>query len=71
MSSPKIIAKVPLVGISLGQRKPTFTVEGVVGNACTNMTAAFEKAIGSVTDVEETSAMHEEIPAERESINEG
>lgn len=71
MNSPKIIAKIPLVGISLGQRKPTFAVEGVVGNACTNMTAAFEKAIGSVTNVEETAAMYEDIPEEHEKNNEG
>ena len=45
----KIIATVPLVGLSLGKAKIKFEVEGVVGESCTNVTAAFEKALSTVT----------------------
>lgn len=44
----KIIATVPLVGLSLGKAKIKFEVEGVVGESCTNVTAAFEKALSEV-----------------------
>ena len=48
----KIIATIPLVGLSTGQSKIKFDVEGVVGESCTNVTAAFEKALSEVpTDV--------------------
>lgn len=44
----KIIATVPLVGLSQGKTKIKFEVAGVVGESCTNVTAAFEKALSEV-----------------------
>lgn len=44
----KIIATIPLVGLSTGKSKIKFDVEGVVGESCTNVTAAFEKALSEV-----------------------
>lgn len=42
-----IIARIPLKGLSTGDRKIEFEVAGVVGASCANVTAGFEKALSS------------------------
>lgn len=45
-----ITAKIPLKGISKGERKPVFETDGFTGTACQSATEAFENAIGSVEE---------------------
>mgnify|MGYP005614542601 FL=1 len=40
-----ITAKIPRKGISTGDKKISFEVNGTVGESCTNLTASFEKAL--------------------------
>lgn len=48
--------KVPLVGISKGERHTTFETDGFVGEGCRTATEAFERALGTVA--------HDEAKAE-------
>lgn len=65
----KIIATVPLVGLSLGKTKIKFEVEGVVGESCTNVTAAFERALSEVSADVNLKAEYYQAEERREMLN--
>jgi hypothetical protein len=51
--SATITAKIPRKGISTGEKKISFEVNGATGESCTNLTASFENAL-SQTPAEQT-----------------
>ena len=59
---------VPLKGISMGARKPTFEAEGFTGTSCQLATAAFQKALGATTDEELKSEFYE-MEQQHETLN--
>jgi hypothetical protein len=67
----KIIATVPLKGLSTGARKISFEVDGVKGESCANMTAMFEQALSCVPAEQERKAEYYETEERREFLNEG
>ena len=55
-----IKAIIPLVGISKGERKPSFETSGYQGESCRTATEAFERAVGSQDSEEVKAEMYEQ-----------
>lgn len=65
----RIIATVPRDGLSLGKSKIKFEVDGVVGESCTNVTAAFEKALSTVSADVSLKSEYYQTEERREFLN--
>lgn len=65
----KITVTIPRKGLSLGERKISFDVNGQQGTACTNLTASFERALSSAPAETELKAEYYETEGGREHLN--
>ncbi len=61
---------IPLIGISKGERKPTFETDGFTGEECRTASEAFERALGATEHEEIKNEMYD-VETRHEFLREG